>query len=48
MEGSIQIGRLTNLFEGNFAASECINNDVERIQVEDIAEIRNCLFTEFG
>ena len=38
------------MFEEIIAASEYINNDVERIQVEYIAKIRNCLglFTEFG
>ena len=38
------------MFEEIIAASECINNDMERIQIEDIAEIRNCinLFNDFG
>ena len=50
MEENIDIGRLRNLFEEIIAASEFINNEVERIQLEDIDEIRNCLglFNDFG
>ena len=50
MEENIDIGRLRNLFEEIIAASEFINNEGERIQIEDIDEIRSCLglFNDFG
>ena len=43
MEENIDIGRLRYLFDEVIAASELLNNEVERIQIEDIDEIRNCL-----